>query len=240
MADDFGLGLNKETFLSGLDAVSWAMIIISIIIVLGFIVWFIWFRAQFKYSITIREKTKKGTDKIYFDKYRKINKLGLSQRIQLWSDKSYHLPAPDGAIDILGKNGKDYVEAYKTDGNELKYVCCDLDGGFNSLTADDKEFYANVFENAQKFKTKGIMEWISENSGAIMVLIAIVLVVAFWNDIAQSTMKVSASNAEITKSNAKIIDTLESLLRDRAYLGNYNISSPKNSGTPLVPVTLPD
>jgi hypothetical protein len=254
MADDLGLGLTRDMFTGGLDTFTIVMMIIIVIGLIGFMVWFFWFKAQFKHNITIRLKTKGETDIIYFDKYRYAKKRGQPEKIQLWKSKSFKPLPPPEAIDIMS-NGKEYCEGWMIETGEIMFAAADIQNiaymtQENKIHADikfestfdekDKDFYsAQYFEDAARYSNKDIMKWLSENAGIIALLILGILVIAFWNDIAKTTGQVAGSNAEISKNNALMIQSLEALLRDRQYI-NYLNQSGRLGGLNTQPKPIPD
>ena len=239
MADDINLGLTREMFTGGLDTFTIVMFIIIILGLIGFVIWFFWFKSQFKHNITLRVKTKGETDIVYFDKYRYVKKKGLPEKIQLWTLKTYKPLPPDSAIDIMS-NGKEYCEGWMIETGEVMYAKASINNiayltQENKAQAEvklestfdekDKDFYANqYFEDMSRYSNKDIMKWLSENAGVIALLILGILIIAFWNDIAKTTSQVASSNAEISKNNALMIQSLEALLRDRQYINYLNSS----------------
>ena len=248
------LGVTREMFLGGLDTFTMAMIIIIILALIGFVIWMFWLKAQYKHSITLRVKTKGNTDLIFFDKYRYVKKKGVPEKIHLWKLKSYKPVPPDSAIDIMN-NGKEYCEGWLVPTGEVKYAKADIqDIAYlledNKINADiklestfddkDKDFYSNqYFEDVERYKNTDFLKWLSENAGVIALLIIGILIIAFWNDIAKSTNTVAVSNAEISEANARIILTIEALLKDRQYI-NYLNETGKLGGINNQPATVPD
>lgn len=205
---------------TGTDFMMITLTVLIIIIMAVFVIWFIWFFRKFEHKITIRKKTKGNTDKIIFDKYRYVKKKGEAETIQLWSTKEYKPTPPDDAKDFT-KKGKEYVECYESDTGEFKYIEADEKLSIPTFTAidtDDKEFYANAFVQAQKLKRKGILEFLTENIGLIIIVLIFLITLAFWEEITLPMIKVSEANKDIAIAQAEILENLESIIRDRQYI----------------------
>lgn len=233
MADELGLGITREMIFGGLDTITMAVITLLIIAIIITVIWFIWFRKQFKHSITLRKRTKGETDRIIFDKYRYRKVKGEAESIQLWSNKALKPLPPEAAKDFIEKNGREYVEAWELETGELRFIFADnksynIDGEdltrFNIIKTEDKEFYANVVEKAVRFKNKDLLQWLQENASIIALVMIVILIVGFWSDIAKSTSAVAQSNAAVSSANAILIDRVDALLQDREYIMYLNAS----------------
>ncbi len=214
-----------------LNTVLVGVTIIFLLSVLGLGIWFIWFKRQFKHTIVLREKTKGATDKIFIDKYRYVKKKGEAEKIQLWKSKRYKPTPPEEAKDFDIK-GNEVVEGWIIDTGEVKYIESEINDivyliqenkpkgkiKFDVIDTDDKEFYANVLFEAQRFKKTSFLEWISNNAGLIALVFIIMIAVAFWEDITKPMVTVADKLGSVAKSQAEITEKLETIILQRQYL----------------------
>ena len=188
--------------------------IIILIILVVFVIWFIWYYKKFKHQITLRTKPKGQTDLVTFDQYRYVKKKGVAETIQLWKTKQHKPCPPDDAKDFT-KKGNEYIECYEAATGELAYIKADdkiLSPEFTAIDTDDKEFYANAFVQAQKFKRKNLLD-------IIIVLVLIFLItLAFWEEITLPMIRVSEGNAEISKQNVELLTIMEAIIKDKQYI----------------------
>ena len=235
MADDLLSPQITQGLRSGVDTFTMIVIALAIIGLVVFIIWWFWFKKQFKHNITLRIKTKGNTDLIYFDKYRYHKAKGFPETIQLWKTKHFKPLPPEDAKDFDTK-GNEYVEGWLVDTGEIKYLSSEVNDvvyvnqdnkpqgeiKIDSIDLDDKEFYANQYIEAQRYRNAGLLAWIRDNAAVIALLFIGLLIIVFWNDMAKTTMQVSQSNAAISEANQKMIITLEGLLKDREYINYLN------------------
>ena len=235
MADELLSPQITQGIRSGVDTFSMIIIALVIIGLIVFVIWYFWFKKQFKHNITLRIKTKGNTDVIYYDKYRYHRKKGVPETIQLWKTKQFKPLPPNDAKDFDTK-GNEYIEGWLVDTGEIKYLSYEVndivyltqdnkpkgDIKIDSIDLDDKEFYSNQYFEAQRFRNKGFLDWIRDNAAVIALLFIGLLIIVFWNDMAKSSIEVSQSNAAISKANQQMIILLESLLKDREYINYLN------------------
>jgi len=213
-----------DSLLSGLmgatDVFMITLTIVLILVMVVGVVWFIWYYKKFENKITIRKKTKGKTDNITFDKYRYYKKKGDSETIQLWSTRKFKPCPPDDAKDFT-KKGKEYVECYEASTGELKYITVQdkiISVKFEAIDTDDKEFYANAFVQAQKLKRRSFLDIITENIGVIVLVLIFLIALAFWEEITKPMIEVSANNVKISNQNLEILQSMETICRDRQYI----------------------
>lgn len=213
MAIDF-LGIATSTA----DGFYLLLIALVVIFFFGFIGWFVWFRMQFKNFITIRLKTKGNTDLMYFDKYRYLKRKGEGEKIQVWRGRKLFPTPPEEAKDFTTK-GREYIEAYLQESGELIFINTDNKpqniGKKEVIDLDDKEFYANAFFEAQRFKGKGVLQWISENAGLLVIMFFLIIVVVFWGDITKPMIEIGEQNMNIARQNAELIETLQEMIQNK-------------------------
>lgn len=225
-----------EGLRSAADGFTIAIIVFAVLALVGFMIWYFFiFKKQFKHNITLRIKTKGKTDLIYFDKYRYHKAKGYPETIQLWKTKQFKPLPPEDAKDFDTK-GNEYIEGWIVDTGEIKYLSSEINDivyltqdqkaqgniKVDSLDLDDKEFYANQYFEAQRFKNQGLLGWIKDNAAIIALVMIGLLIVVFWGDISKTTLQVSESNAAISKTNVELIARLESLLQDKEYINYLN------------------
>jgi len=86
---------------------------------------------------------------------------------------------------------------------------------FKALDTEDKEFYANSYFQAQRFKKKSIMQWITENIGMILLVFIFIMIFAFWAEITKPMIEVSARLAAVSENQAILMDRVEALVNQR-------------------------
>jgi len=205
---------------SGVDTFSFILWIIIPAVVLGILIWFAWFRLQFKHKIKLRHQTKGKADYVEEDVYRYVKGKGKPEQIQLWKSKDKK-PCPPKKAKDLTKKGNEYVEGWINDAGEITWA--DLDNkpykvSFSAIDTDDKEFYANAHFEAQRHKQRSVLDIISDNAGLIIVILFVIMVISFWSEITAPMVKVVNTQAEITEKQAEIMDRVEGILENRQKL----------------------
>lgn len=82
---------------------------------------FVLFMKQYRNTITLRYKTKGGTDKVIVTKFKIHKKKGEPEAIKTLKKRLIFPIPPDSAVDIMA-NGAMYVEAYVTETGEATYI----------------------------------------------------------------------------------------------------------------------
>jgi uncharacterized membrane protein len=207
-----------ETAFSMIDNV-WAILKIVLAIVMGMVIlWVVFVVTKYKHKFRIRELTG-GKTRIIDDRAREIIRGGDPLKWRLLKSR-INVPVPPAEAIHLTKNGKYSVEAYRTPEGEVKYV---IDKGINketaetfeSVTTQDREFYIDEMREAESYIKKNWTEYIMPLAGMFSVIIIIVLMFVFWEDIAKPGIDIQKTSAKITEDQRQITVMLKEIIQQR-------------------------
>lgn len=173
------------------------------------IIFLIWALTQYKHKFRLRELTGDKT-RIIDDRAREVKRKGDPLKWRLFKTR-INVPVPPPAAIHLTKKGKFSVEAYRTPEGEVKYI---IDKGisaetaatFESVTTQDREFYIDEMREAESYVKKQWTEYVLPIAGVFSVLVVLILLFVFWEDIAQPAIDIQNRAGEINRKQAEIIE----------------------------------
>lgn len=248
MADEFGLTGVAST-VAGATGSIWTIFIYGglLLIILG-LFWFIYWWTSFNIFYRIRELTGDKT-RVIDDKAKRIKTREGIIKWKLRGRNDFVPIAPAEAIHLT-KKGKISVEAYYTPEHEYKYIDDNgqemtrtnepqynylLDKGiskntvesFKSLTTADREFYANEERLAQKYIKKSWMDYILPIVGILALIIIVVCMFAFWQEITKPTLVAQEQNIQVTKLQVEMLQQIKEIMRHAQIVPDYNGTVPE-------------
>jgi hypothetical protein len=184
----------------------------------GLILWALWLVFAYKHSFRVRELTGDKT-RVIDDKAREVkDKSGvLKWRLRR---RRHFVPVPPPEAIHLTKRGKYSVEAYFTPNGEYKYIeDRGIDEttlkGFTPLTTEDREFYVNEMVLAESYKKKNVLDIIREFAPLMALMLIFILMLVFWEDIAQPSIELTKANAGTAESLRETTVALRDIVQDR-------------------------
>jgi len=204
----------------------WLILIVVIIIsLLTLIVIMVFVILPYKHKFRIRELTG-GKTCIIDTKAKEIkDKQGTTKWKLLKGGIIVKVPPQDAKH--LTHKGKYSVEAYKTAEGEYKYI---IDNGINAkenqnfqpLTSEDREFYAHEMREAEEYKKSKWTDYILPFAGAFSILIVLILMLVFWEDVAAPGIKIveiakdtQETQLQIAQQNKETTLLLREMIQDR-------------------------
>lgn len=182
------------------------MIILAAVFVLAIIVGLIVLIKLFKaYKIDVKIRVVTANRKrIVEDKAREV----LIDGVPFWKLRKRKdvLPVPpEDAIELTDK-GRLYAECYHTDEQGYTWIVDSNkpDKGFDPFTTVQRALYVQRLKNAQLRKKKGIWDLLQQFITPVILLLLFVLVLVFWQDIAQPTNEVLDKTSSILSSVDRI------------------------------------
>jgi hypothetical protein len=248
MADEFGLSGVTSTVASSTGTL-WTILIYGGILLIFFgMLWFIYWWTSYNIFYRIRELTGDKT-RVIDDKAKRIKTKEGIIKWKLRGRNDFVPIAPAEAIHLT-KRGKISVEAYYTPEHEYKYIDDEgeaktrtqepqysylLDKGiskntvesFKSLTTADREFYANEERLAQKYLKKNWTDYILPIVGMLALIIIVVCMFAFWEDITKPTLKAQETNMAVTKLQIEMLQQIKEIMRHAQIVPDYNGTVPE-------------
>lgn len=248
MVDEFGLTGVAST-VAGATGSIWTIFIYGglLVIILGML-WFIYWWTSFNIFYRIRELTGDKT-RVIDDKAKRIKTKEGIIKWKLRGRNDFVPIAPAEAIHLT-KKGKISVEAYYTPEHEYKYIDDEgqektrtqepqynylLDKGiskntvesFKSLTTADREFYANEERLAQKYIKKSWMDYLLQIVGILALIIIVVCMFAFWEEITKPTLQAQQQNVAVTKLQVEMLQQIKEIMRHAQIVPDYNGTVPE-------------
>lgn len=246
MADEL-LG-NIGPMLSGIGDTGYMIIVYGgiLLIFLGIFIFIYWW-TSYNINYRIRELSGDKT-RIIDDKAKRVKTREGIIKWKLRSRKDY-VPIPPKEAIHYNRNGKACVEAYYTPEHEYKYIddkgmelttkidkqysylvdkgiIADTLQGFKPITTSDREFYANEERLAQKYLKKNWTDYILPIAGIIAIIIILVCMFIFWEDITKPTLEAQKTNLEVAKIQTEMLKEIKEIIRHSQIVGDYNMSMP--------------
>lgn len=211
MAEDdiiSGMGtLAKDAASTSADAL---IIIFGILVligaVIGIIMVFKLFRS-YKHIVKIRVIT---NDRKYVieDKAREVMQDG----VPFWKLKKRKdlLTVPPPEATEITQKGKFFAECYYTEEDGYKWIqdSGNVDKNFKAFTTAQRSLYVQRLRNAMLRKKKGIWDLLQQYVTPVILLVLVVLILIFWQDLYKPVQESQQSNARISQSQAEITQNL--------------------------------
>lgn len=214
MADDLGLGQTfapaAKGFASGAYTTVW---IIGLLIMVGGIIWFVWWWFSHNRLLIINFVTKDGVKLLVTDMAKKTHFKG-AEYWKLRRLKKMWLAPPGDCIRITNK-GKFSAECTYHEADDhpiwVKLVDSEItnrDGiRVNDHQAyfspEDRSLLVEQLEEAENRKKK-LLDWIMQMTAPAMILMFFVLVLVFWGNIWEPMQQSQIQMATISAEQAKI------------------------------------
>jgi len=248
MADDLGLGTFAPAISGGVDT-AWTLIIVGgILLFVAGICWFFYWWTSYNIFYRIRELTGDKT-RIIDEKAKRVKTKEGIIKWKLRMRRDFVPIAPAEAIHLT-KKGKISVEAYYTPEHEYKYIndvgeekveqkqktydylvdkgiTKNTVEGFQSLTTADREFYANEERLAQKYIKKSWTDYILPIAGMLGIIIIVVCMFMFWEDITKPTLEAQKTNIEVMKIQVEMLTQIQEIMRHAQIIPDYNGTVPE-------------
>ena len=246
-AGDIDLSTFTPIISGGADTI-WNIIIYGgIILLVTGICWFIFWWTSYNIHYRIREMTGDKT-RIIDDKAKRIKGKDGVIKWKLRTRRDF-VPIPKSEAIHLTRKGKMSVEAYYTPFHEYKYIddqgveqteikkkdyqylvdkgiSADVVSSFKALNTADREFYANEFREATTYLKKHWTDYILPVAGIIALLIIMVCMFAFWEDITKPTLEAQKTNVEVTKIQVEMLQQIKEIMRHAQIVTDYNGTVP--------------
>lgn len=170
---------------------------------------------KYKYFVTVRMLAG-GREIIIRDKARKIKSKKGVERLKL-RKLNEQLPLPPDEVCNTTDRGKVYLDVYRTQAGQ--YIWAKSKGlaegvkipnnrdtsDFEAMNTADRDFYASEWEESERYNKNKIWQNLPQVAGLAVLLVLFVLVVVYWEDIAQPAK-------EIQKESVKILDKADDIL----------------------------
>lgn len=183
-----------------LDALFIALIISAFFIPMFFIIWL----TSFKHFITVRQVTggkivvKRDRAKIVKDKLG-VEKLKLLSTPKFMKGDRIGLP-PDEAV-LTTNKGKLIADVYRTQNSQyiwvvdkglnkkIKYPDGSTEDNFFPLDTMDRSFYADEWEEAEKYKKKTLLEVFEKTAPWAIIFLMFAVLIFNWDAIAKPALE---------------------------------------------------
>lgn len=178
---------------------------------------------KYKYFVTVRMLTG-GREIIIRDKARKIKSKKGVERLKLRKLKE-QLPLPPDEVCNTTDRGKVYLDVYRTQAGQ--YIWAQSKGlkdgvkipndrdtsDFEAMNTADRDFYASEWEESERYNKNKIWQNLPQVAGLAVLLVLFVLVVVYWEDIAQPAKEIQQESVKIL---GKADDILEKAVQIQA------------------------
>ena len=206
-----------ESLINGLFI---GIIIAAVFVPLLIIVWL----TSFKHHVTVRHLTGgkivvvKDRGKIIKDR-KGVEKLKLMKTPKLFKSDNIAVP-PDDVIETT-KKGQYYIDVYRTTSGQYFWV---KDNGikkgvklpdgaiienFEAMNTMDRDFYANEWELAEKYKKKNISELIAIAAPWIVVFLMFTMLIVNWDTIAAPALESQKESLNMQKQNTVLVKEIQ-------------------------------
>jgi len=205
----------------------WSFVQILILaIIIGLIIVYIVFLLQHKHRVRVRIVV--GGKTLVFDD--RAKEIKDKEGVLKWKllKRKHCLPVPPKEAIHLTNKGKYSVEAYYLPEGEYKYA---IDNGvdednlthFEPLDTGDREFYASEMREAEQYRKKDWKEFLLPLAGVFSVLIILILMLVFWEDIAKPGIQIVDKAAEIAAEQQKTMEIMRDIIQDRQTIDNIDV-----------------
>lgn len=223
MADPLDLGTvnvslaaNKAAFI---NAMYWGLIILIILIILGGIIWFVWWNKKYKHRVLIKEVAK-GRTLITGDRARSLKQKDGNIWWKLWRYKDKIPEPPSECVEITTK-GKKWCAFYHSE--EAGYIPI-IDNnryedwkeklkaeGFEPFTPQHRAILINEMVAANDYKKKGWGDILTTAIpiGSVVIILALLLI--FWGDVVEPFTIMGDKLANVADRMIELLDKLSSL-----------------------------
>jgi len=201
-----GLGGQVGSIASG--AADTILIVISVMIGIGILVigWLlIKDLRNYVHRVKIRVITSDSSPKFIEED---VAKTIIQDGVPYWKLKKRKelLTVPPSECTELTKKGKYYAECYWSEREGFRWIkdVANPEAAFDAFPTTEKALLVQRIKNAQARKKKGIWDMLQALVTPIVLVMLFVLVLIFWEDIAEPTIKVLNKVESITASQAVI------------------------------------
>lgn len=225
MVEGFDIANTTGNLLSG----SWGIVVFLIVVaVIGAFAYWYWLNKQYKYQVHLKV-LKSGTFTTYYDTARQIDKDGerywklrnLKETVSIPPDKSITQTVRGGWVadgyyernigviwatdsttwQEFDKLSKSLQEKRRNDPN-VKFDA--IETQYQPITSQERSLQASQITKAVLRKGKSGWELLLQLLPAIMIFFVLVLVLIFWNKIAEPVIQTEQMNQQISTQNALI------------------------------------
>lgn len=200
---------------------TWAVLIMGFVAIIIFLVWFI---LQHKHRVMIKILTENGSI-VVFDKAREVTRGGVT----MWRllKRRHSIPPPPPEARQLTKKGKILATCYYTDDvgyvwgvdtvrnekfKETTQTRVMVNGTevpvtrkiYEPASAQQRSLLANALKEAALRRGQSGWDKFKEIIPALLLVVVIVCVFLFWEEIAKPVQQLQESNAAISEQNARI------------------------------------
>lgn len=205
MAGDDLLGTATQTLTGGLDSlgssVYWIVLGLLVVVIIALVVYIM----SFKHLVVVRYRT--GNRKfIIMDKARQVERQGVPYWKLLKMKKEVTCPPPE-AIDIT-KKGKFIAECYWSSDNPEPIWMKDnaqIDEKLlQPFSTQERAVHVARVTRAMMRKKGTILETIEKLAVPFAVVVILIVMLIFWEDIAKPAREMAQANKELAVENAKI------------------------------------
>lgn len=175
---------------------------------------------SYKHKVKIRVLTA-SRKYVVEDSAREVIKDGVTYWKFLKRRDMATAPPPESIE--LTKKGSFYAECYYTNEGEYVWAKDNLrrEQSFDAVTATQRSLLVGRIVQANNRKKRGLLDIISQFTMPLMLLIMVVLILVFWEDIASPSMEIVERADKITASQAIIMEQLARMLTIAASDGAY-------------------
>jgi len=223
-----GLGETVGTIASG--AADTLIIVFAAVIGLGILI-IAWLLIKdlkdYVHKVKIRVLTSDGSPIYVIEENAKTVKENGVNYWKLRKKKDLLTVPPSDATELT-KKGKFYAECYWSEKEGYQWIKDNpiKGSGFDAFPTTEKALLVQRIVNAHSRKKKGILEVLQQLVAPIVLILLFVLVLVFWEDIAEPTIKVLEQSARITESQSVITQQqarITAVLVGQAEAGTLNL-----------------
>lgn len=211
MAEDEVFGNIGEMAGEAAGASADALIIIFGILVLigaviGIVMVFKLFKS-YKHIVKVRIITN-DRKYIFEDKAREV----LQDGVPFWKLKKRKdlLTVPPPEATEITQKGKFFAECYYTEEDGYKWIqdSGSVESNFKAFTTAQRSLYVQRLKNAMLRKKKGIWDLLQQYVTPVILLVLVVLILIFWQDLYKPVQESQQANARISQQQAEISQNL--------------------------------
>lgn len=205
-------------------------IFMMVIAFVGGGIWGIWTYIQYKYDVVIKVLTSDGSKKFVIKRKARVVKDKKNKKIRYFKIFRFkHLyPLPPSTAVEMTHSGRFFVQCYMNELEEISY-CKDVGSPhfFQSMNTNQRMILMDEIEKAAARKPTDWMQYLMPIAGGFMLLIFMIVMFSYWEDIHKPSVQVVQAAGAITHDNLETAKIMQDILKDKQtfmdfYYGNWS------------------
>lgn len=193
--------LTTTTSIAGYVAV-----ILIFFVVFGLLGWWLYRLLKYNKRVIVRTIVEGGGVLIQTDFAKEYRDKKSGSYMWRLKKRKHALPRPNQKAISLTNRGKEWVELYYTgQGQYVPAIAAngefadmkDFIKSFQPITESQRMAYTDQLEKAEGYKTKGIMELLSQYSGAITLIIMLAVILTLFGEAMNPILELNSQSAGI-------------------------------------------